>query len=208
MLLSVWSWNRPASAMNSDRPNDIKLSGANTDGEGRDEDSPNEILSPLHVEAAKFGLRVLRKAKWEELRAEYLLYRQELIDEINIFQDEEEARGYGSDKKPRYADEMHGREEKITKGDPQWTNQTQENANDSVGTAGIHPNSAYPPGCLVFVRNIHPDTNKTTLRNLFLHVQKTSVESGIEHEKEDGDGLDYLDYTKGMDCVRILFFSS
>lgn len=25
----------------------------------------------------------------------------------------------------------------------------------------------FPPGCLVFVRNVHPDTNKTTLKSLF-----------------------------------------
>lgn len=64
----------------------------------------------------------------------------------------------------------------------------------------IHADSVYPSGCLVFIRNLHPETNKTTLRNLFLHAR---VENGDTSGKKDADGIDYLDYTKGMDCVCI-----
>jgi xRRM domain len=70
----------------------------------------------------------------------------------------------------------------------------------------IHVNSAYPPGCLVFIRNVHPETNKTTLRNLFLHAREETVESGDSGGKKDEDGIDYLDYTKGMDCVCLFLF--
>ena len=56
----------------------------------------------------------------------------------------------------------------------------------------------------MFVRNVHPETNKTTLRSLFLHARGPT---GIEVGKKDDDGLDYLDYTKGMDCVCVLFLS-
>ena len=67
----------------------------------------------------------------------------------------------------------------------------------------IHFNSTYPPGCLVFLRNVHPETNKTTLRGLFLHARRPiGIEVG---KKDDDDGLDYLDYTKGMDSVCVLF---
>lgn len=62
-------------------------------------------------------------------------------------------------------------------------------------------NSAYPPGCLVFIRHVHPDTNKTALRNLFLHIRE-------EGGNSDEDGIDYLDYTKGMDCVCVPSSSS
>jgi len=65
----------------------------------------------------------------------------------------------------------------------------------------IHANSAYPPGCLVFIRNAHPETNKTTLRSLFSHAREERVESGDPGRKTDEDGIDYLDYKKGMDCV-------
>lgn len=66
-------------------------------------------------------------------------------------------------------------------------------------------NSAYPPGCLVFIRHVHPDTNKTTLRNLFLHIWE---EGGNPGGEKDEDGIDYLDYTKGMDCVCVPSSSS
>ena len=193
--------------MTSDGPMDKSAVG-NTKGEGKDKNLPDEEISPLHVEATKFGLRILTKAKWEELKAEYLLYRQELIDEINKFQDEDEIRVYGG-RKRGYVDEMHDPEEQITE-EAQRTDQIQVQksastkntaiaTNDLIGTASIHPSPTYPPGCLVFVRNVHPQTNKTSLRNLFLHARE------VAGGKKDDDGLDYLDYTKGMDCV--CFFS-
>ena len=148
-------------------------------------------------------------------RAEYLLYRQELVDEINMFQDEEEVSVYGgSSRKGGYAGEIHGQEEQE---DTRRQNQFQVQngahiqsrssrstaiaANNSVDTAGIHFNSTYP---LVFVRNVHPETNKTTLRGLFLHARRPT---GIEVGMKDDEGLDYLDYTKGMDCVCVLLLS-
>jgi len=209
--------------MNSDRSLETggKSAVVYTKGKGKDKECSDEEISPFHVEATKFGLRVLTKAKWEELRAEYLLYRQELVDEINTFQDEGQVSGgrSGGGRKRKHVDETHDQEEQITEEGSHQTNQIpvptsayiqlqpSKNvaivANGSVGTAGIQPNSAYPPGCLVFVRNVHEDTNKTTLRNLFLHAQALDIEGG----EKDGDGLDYLDYTKGMDCVRFLFLS-
>ena len=180
---------------------------------GKDKSLPDEEISPSYVGATKFGLRILTKARWEELRAEYLLYCQELVDEINMFQDNEARVNGGGGK--GYVGETHVQEEHE---DPRRTNQTQAQrrahiqsrstgslaitANDPVDTAGIHSKTTYPPGCLVFVRNVHPETNKTTLRSLFLHARGPT---GIEVGKKDDDGLDYLDYTKGMDCVCVLF---
>ena len=205
--------------MNSDQPMETGIKSAVTNAKGKEKDRSlrDEEISPLYAGATKFGLRILTKARWEELRAEYLLYRQELVDEINMFQDEGEIRVYGGGRRG-YVGEMHDQEEQE---DPPKTNQIQVQkrahiqprstksaviaANDSVDTAGIHHNSTYPPGCLVFVRNVHPETNKTTLRGLFLHAKGPT---GIEGGKKDDDGLDYLDYTKGMDCVCVLFRSS
>ncbi|KAF8484415.1 hypothetical protein JB92DRAFT_1567718 [Gautieria morchelliformis] len=50
--------------------------------------------------------------------------------------------------------------------------------------------SWFPQNCLVFVRNIHPDTNKTTLRTLFSASLASSKRS-----------VDYVDFTKGIDTV-------
>ena len=202
--------------MNSDRPG-IKTAVVNTKGKGKDKHPPHEEISSLHVEATTSGLRILTKAKWEELRVEYLLYRQELVDEINKFQDEDEVEVYGGGRKRKYVDEIHDQEEQSTEEDSRRTVQegtyiqsrsTKDTAiavNDSVGTASIHPNSTYPPGCLVFIRNVHPQTNKTSLRNLFLHARESTR---IEGGKKDDDGLDFLDYTKGMDCVCLVLFYS
>ena len=218
-LLKAWSWDHPTDVVDSDRPMETGIESAvvDTKGKGRDRNLRDEEISLLHVGAAKFGLRILTKARWEELRAEYLLYRQELVDEINMLQDEGEVRVYDGGRKG-YVGEMHDQEEQEG---PRRTNQIQVQkkahiqsrstksaviaSNDSVDAVGIYPNSTYPPGCLVFVRNVHPETNKTTLRSLFLHARGPT---GIEGGKKDDDGLDYLDYTKGMDCVSVLFCSS
>ena len=54
--------------------------------------------------------------------------------------------------------------------------------------------SPYPFGRLVFVRNIHPDTNKTTLKSLFAQAF------------QDGSSLDYVDFSRGMDTVRVRLY--
>jgi hypothetical protein len=196
--------------MNSDQSMEIDTDSAvvNRQSKGKDKEGQDEEISPLQVEATKFGLRVLTKEKWEELRAEYLLYRQELIDEINALQDEDEVGIY---RKRGY--EMHDKEEQITEEDSNqirvqnstYIHSTKNAAVAANDPAAIQPNSAYPSGCLVFVRNVHPDTNKTTLRSLFLHARESCIENGIDCGKKDDDGLDYLDYTKGMNCVCVLF---
>ena len=206
--------------MDPDRPMEDgtkKSAVLNTKGKGQDKSLPDDEFSPAYMGATKFGLRILTKARWEELRAEYLLFRQELVDEINMFQDEADIGVYDGGRKG-YVDETLDQEGQV---DLPRTNQIQVQkkahihsrstksaaiaANDPADTAGIHPNSAYPPGCLVFVRNVHPETNKTTLRSLFLHARGLT---GIEVGKKNGDGFDYLDYTKGMDSVCVSFRSS
>lgn len=58
--------------------------------------------------------------------------------------------------------------------------------------------SPYPLGCLLFVRNVHPETNKTTLKTLFSSgLTAGGAEGGVLPE-----GIDYVDFNKGMDSVR------
>jgi hypothetical protein len=47
----------------------------------------------------------------------------------------------------------------------------------------------FPPGCVIFARHVPQDTNKTALRALFAE-DSTTV-------------LNYVDYTKGLDTVRL-----
>ena len=92
---------------------------------------------------------------------------------------------------------------------PQVQTQTQMKAHTT-------PSSPYPLDCLVFVRTIHPGTNKTTLKSLFSQAFQDQDRSGQGHERAHTPttaGPDYVDFRKGTDTVRVqslplsLFFS-
>ena len=126
-------------------------------------------------EAAKFGVRAISKKRWDDLKDEYLAYQRRLLDELiahnegsNILLQE----GNMED------DEFHSSVPALA-------------AVPSESPVKITLDSPYPIDCLVFVRNVHPETNKTTLRKLF----------GIAFDSSVG-GLDYVDFNKGMDSVR------
>ena len=115
----------------------------------------------------KYGVRVIAKARWEELRDEYLAYRTQLLSAVR---EEERESGTGVQSKPGTAGPA--------------LPPPPSNASRSIVTQD------YPRGCLVFARNIHTETNKTTLRKLF------SSAVGFPQ-----DVLDYVDFNKGMDSV-------
>lgn len=135
------------------------------------------------VEAFKFGFRTLPKTRWDELREEYLAYRKELVEEINAFEDAEVVMQAPSTssaaQKPPQA--------------PLSKDVLQVNA------PTISLSSPYPVNSLVFVRNIHPETNKTTLRKLLGTAFVASLAKGMV----PGDGVDYVDFNKGMDSVSV-----
>ncbi|GBE80054.1 hypothetical protein BKA93DRAFT_730353 [Sparassis latifolia] len=120
-------------------------------------------------EAVKFGFRTLRKTQWDRLKEEYLLYRQMLLDEIAQVEVHEQP-----------TVEVHAQ--------PQFFD-TADNTLSEAPASPMH-SAPYPQGCLVFVRNVHPETNKTTLRTLFSQAFLGSS-SGM-------DQLDYVDFNKGM----------
>ena len=133
-------------------------------------------------EAVKFGFRTLPKGQWDELREEYLAYRRDILDEIAACEDiAAEASSSVAVQEivpvPACAP------------DPAPT---------QVTAPQIDPLSPYPPNCLVFVRNLHPESNKTTLRTLFTAAFRTAA----AQNQVQGDGLDYVDFNKGTDSVR------
>ena len=75
----------------------------------------------------------------------------------------------------------------------------------ALGDAYVLPLDAsapFPPGCLVFVRNVHPETNKTTLKTLFsAHAfgRDSSAASS-----SSAVAIDYVDYNKGMTSVSVV----
>lgn len=139
-------------------------------------------ITDIRVDARKYGFRLLLKSRWESLQAEYLAYRRTLLDEIAAFEDNLAHQSQA---------ETHSAQQyryERPQAQPTRPEGPQESADPSV----LDPSSPYPPNCLIFVRNIHPETNKTTLRSLF---------SAAFKDTDLGDGLDYVDFNKGMDSV-------
>ncbi|KAH9833803.1 uncharacterized protein C8Q71DRAFT_860076 [Rhodofomes roseus] len=128
-------------------------------------------------EAVKFGFRVMPRARWDALREEYLAYRQTLLDALAYSEHET--------------------------GEAQETNTVEEHAPSHATAPSLLTtdlSSPYPQGCLVFVRNVHPETNKTTLRALF---SQPFTESGAADA-----GVDYVDFSKGMDTCYLRLASA
>ena len=128
--------------------------------------------TPETQEAIKFGFRTMARVRWDELREEYLAYRRTLLDAL------------------AYAEQEHEDNVEVS------TIASEE----PTAPLSVIPHlpttdlsSPYPQGCLVFVRNIHPETNKTTLRSLFSQAFANSDISDA--------GVDYVDFSKGMDTV-------
>ncbi|KAJ7766631.1 hypothetical protein B0H16DRAFT_1242813, partial [Mycena metata] len=120
--------------------------------------------SPNASDAAKFGFRTLSKARWDELNSEYLNYRAKIIAEA-----------------PAAATLPLS----VAQDAPEPSRRLPSPAMSSAA------NMSYPQGCLVFVRNIHPETNKTTLRNFFAQAVD-AVEA-----------IDYVDFNKGIDSCYL-----
>ncbi|KAF8076854.1 hypothetical protein FPV67DRAFT_1715344 [Lyophyllum atratum] len=135
-------------------------------------------------EAVKYGFRALSKLRWDKLKEEYLSYRGRLVAEINAHDVVERPIPVVSTSKAA--------PEPVTK--PPLESEHDEP--DAIRT--LDYSSPYPFNSLVFVRNIHPETNKTTLRKFFA----TALESSLASGELQTDGLDYVDFNKGMDSVR------
>jgi hypothetical protein len=137
--------------------------------------------SEARQEALKYGFKTLPKRRWEELQEEYLAYRQKLLAADNPVPNI-----------PHVAEHSQTSEKKRSVS-PSRNEPT--TAIMSVSPDIISP--SYPTGCLVFVRNVQPETNKTTLRTLFA----VAFQAGPDGDQPPSDGLDYVDFTKGMDSV-------
>ncbi|THU99690.1 hypothetical protein K435DRAFT_937988 [Dendrothele bispora CBS 962.96] len=74
----------------------------------------------------------------------------------------------------------------------------------------------YPTSCLVFVKNVHPSTNKTTLKKLFGRgfegfggaVDGEEGSAGGAGEVGGGGGVDYVNFNKGMDTCYLWLTTS
>ena len=159
-LIDAWPWD------SKERANSRATT---TEGKGSDRTAEEGAAKANH-------LRICTRAHLEELRAEYLLYRQRLINEVNQYQD---------------ANEVHWPKETTDQGRCKDSRGMDGSQGEQIRPTGIVPSvSTYPTACLVFVRHVHPETNKTTLRTFFSQAWA-----------EPNDAIDYVDYSKNMDSV-------
>ena len=164
-LLHRWPWDR-----------NVDLAQSETEALAESSDAQ---------EASKFGFRTLPKARWDELREEYLTYRKKLVDELNALEDAEVP--------------MHVPSTLSEAQEPSKPSSSR-NISDKVDDVPmIDLSSPYPINSLVFVRNVHSETNKTTLRKLFSAAFVAPLANGVVR----GDGLDYVDFNRGMDSVSV-----
>ena len=144
----------------------------------------NNSAGQDHTDAIRFGFRTASKSRWERLNSEYLAYRQRLLDDIASVQLQEPVDM-----------EAENREVPSTAvtdvPEPEF-------GDNQLEHLSLDLSAPFPPGCLVFVRNVHPETNKTTLRKLFSHAFD-QAKSGAA-----SDEVDYVDFTKGMNTVSSL----
>ncbi|OJT10485.1 hypothetical protein TRAPUB_12923 [Trametes pubescens] len=156
-----------------------------TDIPPTDDKSAETTHAPAR-EAAKFGFRALPKARWDALKEEYLAHRQRLLDQVAQSAPEPEpepvdaAETYRGRARDHGWDRDHGERSTSAHAEP----------GPEPARNGADPDAPFPPGCLVYVRGVHPETNRTTLKALFA---------------ARGCGpaaLDYVDYSKGMGTVR------
>jgi len=138
------------------------------------DDDDDDDPSPEEREARKAGFRTLSKERWEALQAEYVEYRDALLGRIAA-----SSASY-SIAPPTSAPTAPA--DKVT--DASYEARLQH--------ASEAPQN-FPPGCVIFARHVPQDTNKTALRALFSALLADPTTTA----------LDYVDYTKGLDTVRL-----
>ncbi|KAI8989893.1 hypothetical protein BD414DRAFT_485452 [Trametes punicea] len=173
-------------------------------------DHGQQLQSPLVHEVMKCGFRVLRKTQWDELKEEYLSYRQRLVDDIaqaesaTIGQTRpsvQHAERPHAVRGPSSADQAPGPVRSHREGTETMAKTGEPSrARETNTPLGLDPSSSFPPGCLVYVRNVHPETNKTTLKAL---ISAHAFGSSYPSTASASSALDYVDYSKGMATCHV-----
>ncbi|KAI0313132.1 hypothetical protein OF83DRAFT_1175957 [Amylostereum chailletii] len=192
-LLAAWPWAR-------DKPRDDGgEDGAGDGSEEEEEEEEGKAGEEARREARKFGLRMLAKRDWDALQDEYLAYRARLLAAA-AREPPVAARApapppippvpsSSSSKRPHEASASPPPTYHAT---PRIPAQPQTHPEQQEQEPRLDPHAPYPPGCVVYVRNVVPETNKTTLKTLF-----AAAASALQ------DAIDYVDYTKGLDTCYL-----
>lgn len=141
------------------------------------------------ADATASGFRCMSKRTWDKLRVEYLARQRQLLEESVARNIAESERSFLAKADP--PDSLRNNVE-----DEEEPSHRKKATRPAVSTQSPqfqpHASAAtYPKDCLVFIKNVHPETNKTTLKNLF-----------SKPLNGEGGAIDYVDYNKGLDSVR------
>lgn len=149
----------------------------------------------------------LGSKEWDDLKAEYLQRQTALYDvmKTSAHAAHQEASKLSRKQQEKVAPPQS--KELFSKGQK---DQPPHMGSHSANPAGPMKGSAtandmyYPIGCLLFVKNLHPQTNKTTLKTLFGNLLKTAAREGAGGRATSVE-VDYVDWSKGMSSVRLLY---
>lgn len=152
---------------------------------------PPEDAPAIAQDAHRAGFRALPKARWDTLQEEYIAYRARLLREM----DDAPAPALAIMPAPPSRVPASPPPKRVPRESPA-AQETTSNYQRTPQPPALHPDAPFPPGCLIYARHVHAQTNKTALRALFATALGADAASG---------GIDYVDYTKGMDSVRTNF---
>ncbi|KAA1479175.1 hypothetical protein DENSPDRAFT_110383 [Dentipellis sp. KUC8613] len=130
---------------------------------------------PTQALAFRAGFRALPKAQWDALQDEYVAYRDSLLEKMKAATAPVPAPQASS-----------ARLQRLPTSDPY----PGPDSDTPAPPTGLSPDAPYPPNRVLHARNIHPQTNKTTLRALF--------SAGLPDS-----AIDYVDFTKGLDMCYL-----
>ncbi|KIM29499.1 hypothetical protein M408DRAFT_305460, partial [Serendipita vermifera MAFF 305830] len=200
-VLSAWPWTSSRQITKSGHSKD-----ANED-EAEEEDVGEQLMNldltkekDERVEVLKEGseshLRSISLKDWEELKKQYLAWQAELYESMKPT----ESRGpkSGVQITPHVRPAVQS-DIPRTKDAPPHLPPTEKSTNlrKAGPTLTAHSETlgykeaSYPSGCLLFVKNLHPQTNKTTLKKLFEHALESASST---NEVKVGE-IDYVDWS-------------
>jgi hypothetical protein len=154
-----------------------------------EEIQPSSISVETIQLARLHSFRVISKERWLRLKAEYLTYRQQLVEMMNASQDSRPTQPR------RFQDTDRTAPDQAT---PTSTQTSTPIPASHIPSDSLGPTAPYPTNCLVFAKNIHPQTTKTTLRSFLSQALPSKNAQPLQEKYE---GLDYVDFSKGMDTV-------
>lgn len=204
-LLEHWPWEKvplptQGGAQRSEltKRNSTPEQSNPEDGKKEKEKRRGRSGCPEAVLARNRGLRVCTKIRWGKLREEYIAYGQRLANELGREQDE--SRNKGKEPLQQLQVESNSNVEANKEGPPIGVSK-QDEPKPPQGKKRPHSEIeataivkyGFPAGCILFVRDVHYATNKTTLKKLFSRPWQSKT-----------NNLAYVDYAKNMDGVRLI----